>query len=272
MAESNPDNPESTPTPPAVEPPRGDWAKSTMWMVIVLIVTLNGFLIFRSCRNVPGDAIDKTSKLVEKAGKALSDVASAFNQGRVTTEFISYATTVTPTRRLQFATLKQKEIFTRRDESSTAFGYMPLPDVIVEARAPIEFTYYLDLDAPWRVVLEDQTIYVLGPGIQFNTPAIDVSGLQYEVKKGSAIRNTTAALDGLKQSITMLAKNRARENIPLVREHGRKQTTEFFEQWLSKSFTDGRKYPVKVFFPDEKLPLPLARGSTNVFAPLESPK
>ena len=272
MAESNPDKPDTTPAPPSAEPPRGDWAKSTMWMVIVLIVTLNGFLIFRSCRNVPGDAIDKTAKLVEKAGKALSDVASAFNQGRVTTEFISYATTVTPTRRLQFATLKQKEMFTRRDESSTGFGYVPLPEVIVEARAPIEFTYYLDLNAPWRVVLEDQTIHVLAPAIHFNTPAIDVSGIQFEVKKGSAFRNTTAAMDGLRQSMTIMAKDRARENISLVRENGRKETAEFVEQWLVKSFTDGRKYPVKVYFPDEKLPLPLVRGSTNSFAPLESPK
>ncbi len=272
MAESNPDKPDTTPAPPSAEPPRADWAKSTMWMVIVLIVTLNGFLLIRSCSKVPGDTIDKTGRLIEKAGQALSDVASAFNQGRVTTEFISYATTVTPTRRLQFATLKQKEIFTRREESSTAFGYVPLPEVIVEARAPIEFTYYLDLNAPWRVVLEDQTIYVLGPGIQFNTPAIDVSGIQYEVKKDRMFSKTAAALDGLRQSMTIMAKDRARENIPLVREIGRKETTEFFEQWLAKSFTDGRKYPVKVFFPDEKLPLSLSRGSTNVFAPLETPK
>jgi hypothetical protein len=257
MAESNPDKPDTTPAPPSAEPPRGDWAKSTMWMVIVLIVTLNGFLLIRSCSKAPGDVIDKTTKLVEKAGKALSDVASAFNQGRVTTEFISYATTVTPTRRLQFATLKQKEIFTRRDESSTA---------------PIEFTYYLDLNAPWRLVLEDQTIYVLAPAIHFNTPAIDVSGMQFEVKKDKFFSKTAAAMESLRQSMTILAKDRARENISLVRENGRKETTGFVEEWVAKSFTDGRKYPVKVFFPDEKLPLPLARASTNVFAPLETPR
>jgi hypothetical protein len=272
MAESNPDKPDTTPAPPSAEPPRGDWAKSTMWMVIVLIVTLNGFLLIRSCSKAPGDVIDKTTKLVEKAGKALSDVASAFNQGRVTTEFISYATTVTPTRRLQFATLKQKEIFTRREEGSTAFGYVPLPEVIVEARAPIEFTYYLDLNAPWRLVLEDQTIYVLAPAIHFNTPAIDVSGMQFEVKKDKFFSKTAAAMESLRQSMTILAKDRARENISLVRENGRKETTGFVEEWVAKSFTDGRKYPVKVFFPDEKLPLPLARGSTNVFAPLETPR
>ena len=133
MAESNPDKPDTTPTPPSAEPPRGDWAKSTMWMVIVLIVTLNGFLLIRSCSKAPGDVIDKTTKLVEKAGKALSDVASAFKQGRVTTEFISYATTVTPTRRLQFATLKQKEIFTRRDSPGRSLKCVPITSLLIRA-------------------------------------------------------------------------------------------------------------------------------------------
>jgi hypothetical protein len=77
MAESNPDKPETPPAPPSAEPPGGDWAKSVMWMVIVLIVTLNGFFLFRSCRNAPGDVMDKTAKLVEKAGKALSPPSSS---------------------------------------------------------------------------------------------------------------------------------------------------------------------------------------------------
>ena len=47
---------------------------------------------------------------------------------------------------------------------------------------------------------------------------------------------------------------RAKENIQLVRENGRKQTADFVEKWLSKSFTDGKQYPVKVYFPDETLP------------------
>jgi len=42
--------------------------------------------------------------------------------------------------------------------------------------------------------------------------------------------------------------------VPLVRENGRRQTTEFIEKWLLKSFTDGKQYPVKVFFPDEPVP------------------
>ena len=225
-----------------------------MWIGVVFIIALNSFLVIRSCRNAPGEAIDKTGALIEKGGRAMADLLSSFKQGRITTEFVSYATSISPTHRLQFATLKQKEIFTRKDEASTAFGYVPLPEVIVEARAPVEFTYYLDLNARWQLILQDGVLHVLAPSIKFNTPAVDASQINYEVKKNSAFRNTSAAIEGLKQTITILARDRARENLNLVRETGRRQTAEYVEKWLMKSFSDGKQYPVKVYFPDEKPP------------------
>ena len=248
MAENAP------PGSPKPDAPKSDWARVAVWAVIALFLTTNVFIFLKSCREMPGQVIDKAGQLLEKGGKALADVASAFHQGRITIEFVSYASSIHPTHHLQFATLKQREIFTRKDEASTAFGYVPLPEVIVEARAPVEFTYYLDLNARWQIVLQDGVVQVLAPPIRFNTPAVDASAIHYEIRKDSTFRSSAAALEGLKQSITILAKDRARENINLVRETGRRQTVEFVENWLMKSFSDGKKYPVKVFFADEKLP------------------
>ena len=196
--------------------------------------------------------MDKTGKVIEKAGKALSDIASAFRQGNITTEFFSYATTVSNQQYFQFATLKQREVFTRTEETTTGFGYIPLPEVIVEARAPVEYTYHLDFNGKWNFVLKDNVVYVLAPPIRFNRPSVDVSSITYEVKKGYL--KTDEALENLKKSLTSLALIKARDNIPLVRENGRKLTAEFVERWLLKSFTDGKNYTVKVFFPDEKSP------------------
>jgi len=247
--------------------PHQAWAKTTLWVLVVLIIVVNTVLFLRSCQKLPGDAIEKTGKLVRDAGRALVDVVGAFNQGRITTEFISYASSLSPTHRLQFATLKQTEIFTRTDEARTAFGYVPLPDIVVEARAPVEFTYYLDLNARWQLLLKENVIYVLAPDIQFNQPAVDVSAIRYEVKKDSVVRDTKAALESLKQSVTQLSKIRARENINLVRETGRRQTMEFVEKWLMKSFSDAKQYPVKVYFPGEKLPEGI-QAETGVAPPL----
>jgi len=227
-----------------------------MWMGIVLFLVVGGVYVFKSCRDVPGDLIDKTGQAIGKAGNALATVAAAFNRGTVTTSFLSYATSISNNHYLQFATLRQTEVFTQTDEASTGFGSYRYrwPEVIVEARAPVEFTYYLDLNAKWQLLVKENVFYVLAPPIQFNKPAVDASAIQYEVRKDSVFRNTTQAQENLKQSITFLANRRAKENVNLVRETGRRQTTEFVERWLMKAFTDGKQYPVKVYFADESPP------------------
>lgn len=244
------DSDENTPAPVAKNP----WANATMWMVIVFLVLASGIYVFKSLRDLPGDAVSKAATVMDKASKALVDVASAFNQKTITTSFISYATSIRSSQYLQFATLRQTEVFTQTDQASTGFGYIPLPDVIVEARAPVEYTYYLDLNAKWEFVLKDNVLYVLAPRIKFNKPAVDASEISYEVKKGGVFRGKDQAQENLKKSITSLTQQKARDNIGLVRESGRKQTTDFVEKWLMKNFADGTNHPVKVYFPDEPPP------------------
>ena len=232
-------------TPSSPEAGHTSWARATMWMVILLILVSAGLYVFKSCLNAPRDVIGK-------AGQALADVASAFRRGTITTSFVSYATTISNYHYLQFATLKQTEIFTRSEAPITGFGYIPLPEVVVEARAPVEYTYYLDLNAKWEMTLKDNVLYVFAPPIKFNKPAVDASAITYEVRKGYV--KTSEAQENLKKSVTSLVSLKGKENIPLVRETGRKQTAEFIEKWLAKSFTDGNKYAVKVYFPDETPP------------------
>jgi hypothetical protein len=207
--------------------------------------------MFRACVKAPGEAFEQAGRVVEKVGQKAQQVAAAFRQGTITTTFTSYATTLSGNQYLQFATLSQVETFTRKDESSMAFGYIPLPDVIVEATAPVTYTYYLDLNARWEFKLQDGVVWVLAPDIKFNKPAIDASRITYEVKKNSLIRNTTEAMENLKSSITWLSYKKAKANIDLVRDTGRTQTETFVQNWLAKSFVDGKNYPVKVRFVSE---------------------
>ena len=93
----------------------------------------------------------------------------------MTTSFISYATEVSGSSYLQFATLKEVEVFERSDEASALWGRIDLPDVIVQATAPVDYTYHLDLDGTWQLVLEGETIQVLAPRNRYNTPAWSAS-------------------------------------------------------------------------------------------------
>jgi hypothetical protein len=235
-----------TPTPSA-----NAWAWPVASVITVLLLVTAGLYVFRSCRAVPGDVLDKAGKVVSQVGKNLAEVAAAFNQGTITTTFTSYATSLQGSQYLQIATLSQEERFQRTDEASTAFGYIPLPDVMVEANAPVTYTYYLDLNDKWDFRLKDGTITVIAPNIRFNKPAVDASRITYEVKKDSIIRDTHQALEDLKGSITWMVNQKARQNVALVRETGRKETQTFVENWLAKSFADGNKYPVTVHFRNE---------------------
>jgi hypothetical protein len=79
-----------------------------------------------------------------------------------------------------------------------------------------------------------------------------VSRITYEVKKDSHFRNTSEAMENLRSSMTWMSYKKAEANIEIVRETGRRQTEAFVENWLAKSFADGKKYPVKVRFRHEK--------------------
>ena len=252
--------PKDRPPDPHPMPAGNAWAWPVAWMVIAALLVGAGVYVFQSCRNLPGETLDKTARLAAAVGQQLQQVAGAFKQGTITTTFTSYATSLSGSQYLQFATLSQRETFTRTDESSLLFGYIPLPDVIVEASAPVTYTYYLDLNARWEFELRDGVIWVTAPDIKYNKPSLDISRISYEVKKDSHFRSTSEAMENLRSSMTWMTYKKAEANIALVRETGRRQTELFVENWLAKAFTDGKKYPVKVRFRHEP---PAAPGDSK---------
>ena len=94
-------------------------------------------------------------------------------------------------------------------------------------------------------------MHVQAPAIRFNRPAIDASEIRYEVRASSLLRDEEAALEQLKQGLSVMSERRAREHIALVREVGRAKVREFVERWLAGSFGDAENYRVVVRFADE---------------------
>ncbi|MCB1034430.1 MAG: hypothetical protein KDD47_11420 [Acidobacteria bacterium] len=241
---------------PAPRPQSPAWIRPLAWVVVVAMLLGVGLYVFRSLRNLPGDAVESGRRVLDD----LRRVAQAFQTGTVTTSFVSYATEVGGSSYFQFAELKQVELFQRADQASTLWGYLELPAVVVRATAPVETTYYLDLDGKWDFHQDGSRILVVAPEIAFNKPAVDASAIEYEVKSGSLLRDETEALARLKQGITRMSLERARQNIPLVREIGRRRTEAFVSTWLAGRFVDGQDYTVEVIFRDELGEEPPAGG------------
>jgi hypothetical protein len=203
--------------------------------------------VFHRAQSIPGEILEEGRTIASE----LRSVAAAFKTGTITTTFVSYATEVSGGQKLQFATLKEMEVFERTDRAQVLWGQLELPEVVVRAEAPVEYTYYLDLKEPWDFLLEGETVRVQAPSIRFNTPAIDVSRLRYEVKSGSVFRDEALALENLRRGLGQLARERASTNIALVREVGRKETTEFVRTWLLSRYDDAAPYHIEVLFADE---------------------
>jgi len=231
------------------------WALAAAAVAIVLILTGAALLVLRSARSLPAE-------IAEGGRKALSDlreVAAAFRTGSITTTFHGDATSVVGTTRLQFAELRQEEVFERRDAAAVLWGGLALPDVVVEARAPVVYTYFLDLDKEWRFRLEAGVVSVTVPAVEWNRPAPDVSALRFTVREGSVLRDEQLVVDRLRSEMTPLLEWRARAHVPLVRETGRRKVEAFVETWLVQRFSDGKEYRAHVVFADEPpVPTPSA--------------
>jgi hypothetical protein len=229
----------------APPPLRAGWAIAVV--AVVAILAGAGLYVFHSLRRLPDEVIQGSRQTLRE----LREVAAAFRTGTVTTSFRSYATEVRGTSRFQFAELRQLEVFERRDEAAVLWGTLRLPDVVVEARAPVSYTYFVDLDKPWSFRLEGRDVFVQAPIVQWNRPAVDVSSLRYVVTSGSVFRDEALVQDRLRDELSALALLRARQNLPLVLETGRREVEAFVEGWLVQRFSDGAGRRAHVRFAGE---------------------
>jgi hypothetical protein len=187
----------------------------------------------------------------ENAFKAARHLADGFKSGEVETTLRSYGAEVHGASRFQFAELRQLESFERKDSTSLAWGAIPLPDVVVEARGAVVYTYVLDLQKRWDLKLADRTVDVVAPAPEFGTPALDPSTLTFEIKKGSVLRDEEAVRKALQIGLSGLLNERAQAHLPLVRETGRKATEEFVRNFLLSRYDDAVGLTVRVRFADE---------------------
>ena len=233
-------------------PNKSSWPKAVTIIAVVGVLSGGGLLALRMVRDMPGAALDKGTALLKTLGGEAAKVARAFNEKTVRQEFTSHAAELAGTSRFQFATLREDETFKRAEAGSTAWGLIPLPKVVVEARAPVEYSYYVDFAGAWEFAREGSVLTVFPPPIMANPPALDVSALQFYTLEGSVWRNDGAVRDRLKDTLTTALRERAAKNAGLVREAGRQRLAEFVEKWLAEKFSDARDLRVKVVFPDER--------------------
>ncbi|MCL4809056.1 MAG: hypothetical protein KJ062_14910 [Thermoanaerobaculia bacterium] len=218
--------------------PRRPSASLLVLASLVLAILVAASILVGRVARMPGEMAGAIPRAARETATALSDglarLATAIRMRSVTTEFTSTATEVRGTKRLQVAELSQVEVVERRD-ATRLFG-IPLPDVVVSARAPVTYVYVLDLDGRWEFDLAGRTVSVLAPDLSWNAPAVDVSALTFVKAETSILRDEDRVLEELRASLTGIFRQRARQGVPLVRETARRQAEEFVRAWLLRAY------------------------------------
>ena len=238
--------------PPERKGSGGRWALAMALLIMACLVL--PILLIRS-------AMQRVRSLGGAAESALisaRSVVEGFRSGKVETTFKSYASEIKGVSRFQFAELKQLESFERTDSATLAWGLVPLPDVVVEARGEVVYTYALDLKKPWSLKLQDNIVDVTAPAPEPGIPALDPSTLKFDVKKNSVLRDEAAVRSALQAGLSGLLKQRATEHLATVRETGRRATADFVRTFLVSSYDDAASFTVRVRFEDEPAAVPSA--------------
>lgn len=213
-------------------------------LLACLILGLTAAYVSKQIASAPAE-------LAERSGAALAEIAAAFAENRVEMRFASDAVEIAGTEYLQVATIEQTEIFERTDSSTLLWGALPLPDVVVEARAIVVYTYYLDLQESWTFDLQRGVAFVTAPPLHFNEPAIDASRIDFQVQQDSLIRDSDEVMDDLRLLLTDLARQRAESKIDLVRDTARREVESFVRTWLLRDHPEARQLRIDVRFADE---------------------
>jgi hypothetical protein len=169
----------------------------------------------------------------------------------VNDRFSSYATTISGKQSLQVARLNRMEVYERTSKAQ-AFG-ISLPDVIVSVQFPVEYNFNVSLAAPWKFEKRNKVLWVYAPELSSQTPAVNISEMKFEIRKGSFLRNENDVKEKLQKELTgYLAENSIllREQ---VRSESRKSVEQFVRAWVASQFADAdtQNLPIKVLFPGE---------------------
>lgn len=154
---------------------------------------------------------------------------------KLTVSFTSYVTSTKGLQRLELAESTAVENIERSSQFSFFWDFVKLPDLVVQARIPVRYLYYIDLTEPIHVSLIGQELYLTAPILRPGLPAADVSGISYEVKQGGLFRDTPKAFEDLRKMITPLLNENAQRRLPEIREQARTSLTALIKTWAAQN-------------------------------------
>lgn len=198
---------------------------------VLLIIGLSAGFLYQQVNNYLTD-LPKTIQVVET----------------VETSLKTHLFEMSGSKKMVLATLKHYEIFEKKSEMTLFNNRLKLPDIIVRASMPVEYNYFVEFDQRWDITTSENSMTVIAPGLQALRPSVNISEIEFEVKKGSFFRRDSLVSEELRQELDTLLGESAQGHLPSIREVARLELKELIELWSIKSESN---LEIKVFFADE---------------------
>lgn len=168
----------------------------------------------------------------------------------VSDRFHAYATKVSGKQSLHVARLNRMEIYERTSKAK-AFGFS-LPDVVISFTFPVEYNYNVSLVAGWRFEKREGMLYVFAPELSGQTPAVNLSEMKFEIRKGSFLRDENQVRERLQKELSGFLSENSIHLREKVRNEARSSIEQFVRGWVASQVTDNTTtLPIKVIFPRE---------------------
>lgn len=237
---------------------------------ITTIILVFGFVVLILGGYVIKEIFDRVDDATEKVIDVTKKIIDEFKTDKITYDFHTYGVTkLKGTNRLQVATVNAMELFKSNRDTSYIWGLLKF-SAGVTITAPVEYTYYLDLNDRWKFLITDEgtaeapmlKVFVLAPPIQYNTPAIIVSKWTIQDDKRSYFIDQDELREKLRQELVNICQEMAKERIQdnILRATIRTEVKNFIQTWfIENRFKDDKHKPMvaEVYFEDEALPHPV---------------
>lgn len=187
--------------------------------------------------------------------KIPSTITQSNSQQSINLSFTSYLNQIKGVKKLQLAEVTSNELIERTSEFSLFWNLLKLPDVVVQARIPTTYTYSINLEEPFKIEFQDSRVIVHAPALTPGPPAPDISGISYEVREKSFLRDSRAAIEELRKTITPLLHQRAKLNTPLALKSAKEELSSLVELWAKQNpqFKSISKNDIEVIFSNEQV-------------------
>lgn len=190
-------------------------------------------------------------KTLQQTQTALSRVLDRLFVEDISDRFQSYATRISGKQNLHVARLDRMETYERTSQAR-ALG-IPLPDIVVSLSFPVEYNYHVNLQAPWKFEKRDHMIWVYAPELSGQTPAVHISKMKFETKKGSFFRDEQAVRERLQQELAAKLSENSVALRESVRGEARSSIENFVRTWVRSQFAEAPPdIPIRVVFPGEE--------------------